>query len=249
MAANNSNSSGASSFRVSCRAHFDAALTGKENKEALKAKVARALAGLGLAIDEGDVRFHHFKLVHKKNKKPKFVVMGMDVVEGPAMAKMKAGAFAEGGPEGADGAFTVRWGAASEPVREAQAQAEPEPGTSARVRPAGVRTPTKEATKETTKETSSQRVGTPPATKPQRTGKKAYTMATSTSAGPESGEVWRHTRWWGRDDDCTLGSPPPARSNSTASLPPPKPAPPPPNMNRFHATTKTLTFLRLQQLP
>ena len=182
MAANNSNSSGALSFRVSCRAHFDAALTGKENKEALKAKVARALAGLGLAIDEGDVRFHHFKLVHKKNKKPKFVVMGMDVVEGPAMAKMKAGAFAEGGPEGADGAFTVRWGAASEPVREAQAQAEPEPGTSARVRPAGVRTPTKEATKEATKETSSQRVGTPPATKPQRTGKKAYTMATSTSA-------------------------------------------------------------------
>jgi len=181
MAANNSNSS---SFRVSCRAHFDAALTGKENKEALKAEVVRALAGLGLAIDEGDVRFHHFKLVHKKNKKPKFVVMGMDVVEGPAMAKMKAGAFAEGGPEGAftDGAFTVRWGAASvsEPVREAKPEPEPEPGTSARVRPAGVKTATKE-----TSETSSQRVGTPPATKPtkpQHTGKKAYTMATSTSA-------------------------------------------------------------------
>ena len=158
---------------MSCRAHFDAALTGKENKEALKAKVARALAGLGLAIDEGDVRFHHFKLVHKKNKKPKFVVMGMDVVAGPATAKMKTGGvFAKRAHKRAASAFTVKWGKV-DPAREAQ----PEPGTSSRARPAGLwappeetketkeRKPTKE-TKETkemkpteeTKETESQRV-------------------------------------------------------------------------------------------
>jgi hypothetical protein len=99
-------------LRVSCRAHFNPALTGKENKDALKVEVQQALAELGLAIDEGDVKFHHFKLVHKKNKKPKFVVMGLDVGEGPSMEKMKASkAFAEevnGGREASY--FTVRWG-------------------------------------------------------------------------------------------------------------------------------------------
>lgn len=92
--------------RVTCRAHFDLALSGKENKDVLKAEVVRALAGLGLAIDEGDVKFHHFKLVHKKNKKPKFVVMGLDVGEGPSLNKMKSSsAFSTEGR----GFFTVRW--------------------------------------------------------------------------------------------------------------------------------------------
>lgn len=98
------------SSRVSFRAQFDDRLTAKENKDALKDSVQEALAALGLAIDEGDVKFHHRKLVRKKNKKPKFVVMGLDVAEGESMDIMKASAaFAEGG----DGRFTVRWGEAT----------------------------------------------------------------------------------------------------------------------------------------
>ncbi len=97
------------SSRVSFRARFDNRLAAKENKDALKNTVQEALAELGLAIDddEGDVKFHHLKLVRKKNKKPKFVVMGLTVAEGESMDRMKASAaFAEGG----DGSFTVRWG-------------------------------------------------------------------------------------------------------------------------------------------
>ena len=147
---------------VSCRAHFDPALTGKENKEALKEEVAWALAGLGLAIDdEGDVRFHHLKLVYDEDAKPQFVVMSMDVVAGPATAKMKTGGvFAKRARKRAASAFTVKWGKV-DPAREAQ----PEPGTSSRARPAGLWAPPEE-TKETkemkpteeTKETESQRV-------------------------------------------------------------------------------------------
>ncbi len=97
--------------RISFRAPFDDRLTAKENKDALKDSVQEALASLGLAIDEGDVKFHHRKLVRKKNKKPKFVVMGLDVAEGESMDRMKASAvFAEG----AGGRFTVRWGEAAE---------------------------------------------------------------------------------------------------------------------------------------
>ena len=153
---------------VSCRAHFDPALTGKENKEALKEEVAWALAGLGLAIDdEGDVRFHHLKLVYDEDAKPQFVVMIMDVVAGPATAKMKTGGvFAKRAHKRAASAFTVKWGKV-DPAREAQ----PEPGTSSRARPAGLWAPPEETkeTKETkemkpteetkeTKETESQRV-------------------------------------------------------------------------------------------
>lgn len=101
-------------YRVSFRAHFDDRLTAKENKDALKNSVQEALAELGLAIDEGDVKFHHRKLVRKKNKKPKFVVMGLDVVEGTSAEKMKASPAFGGACGGGRGEtawnFTVRWG-------------------------------------------------------------------------------------------------------------------------------------------
>ena len=133
---------------------------------ALKEEVAWALAGLAID-DEGDVRFHHLKLVYDEDAKPQFVVMIMDVVAGPATAKMKTGGvFAKRAHKRAASAFTVKWGKV-DPAREAQ----PEPGTSSRARPAGLWAPPEETkeTKETkemkpteetkeTKETESQRV-------------------------------------------------------------------------------------------
>jgi len=95
-------------FRVSCRARMDEALTAKENKDRLKDEVARALEELGLAIDVGDVRFHHFKTVRKRNRQPKWVVMGLEVVEGAALQTMMASPAFSASACGSGG-FTVRW--------------------------------------------------------------------------------------------------------------------------------------------